>query len=139
MCCSLTLLRSWSLFRRFVISFTHWTMQRKGARIGEAAPADAKIVDDPLYLGIHARETPEERSLRKRVFLRDDLPWCAYICTTAPRAWSCSRPGSMSCITCLLECSPSLQRLHNSRAAQEARSLNPACRHTQQRPTPLML
>ncbi len=101
-------------------------MQRKGARIGEAAPADAKIVDDPLYLGIHARETPEERSLRKRVFLRDDLPWCAYICTTAP-------------ITCLLECSPSLQRLHNSRAAQEARSLNPACRHTQQRPTPLML
>ena len=59
-----------------MISFTHFTMQRKGARIGEPAPADAKVADDPLYLGIHARETPEERSLRKRVFLRDGLPWC---------------------------------------------------------------
>ena len=34
----------------------------------------ARSTDDPLCLGIHARETPEERSLRKRVFVRDDLP-----------------------------------------------------------------
>ena len=63
--------------RRFVISFTHWTMQRKGAGIGEPTAPDGKVDDDPLCLGIHARETPEERSLRKRVFVRDDLPWCA--------------------------------------------------------------
>ena len=62
--------------RRFVISFTHWTMQRKGAGIGEPMAPNGKVDDDPLCLGIHARETPEERSLRKRVFVRDDLPWC---------------------------------------------------------------
>ena len=66
-----------SPLRRFVISFTHWTMQRKGAGIGEPTAPDGKVDDDPLCLGIHARETPEERSLRKRVFVRDDLPWCA--------------------------------------------------------------
>ena len=52
-------------------------MQRKGAGIGEPMAPNGKVDDDPLCLGIHARETPEERSLRKRVFVRDDLPWCA--------------------------------------------------------------
>ncbi len=73
--------------RRFVISFTHWTMQRKGAGIGEPTAPDGKVVDDdPLCLGIFARETPEERSLRKRVFVRDDLPWCV---ASAPSQSGC--------------------------------------------------
>ena len=71
---------------RAVISFTHFTMQRKGARIGEPNTANAKGVDDPLHLGIHARETPEERSLRKRVFLRDDLPWCGTSADLPPQS-----------------------------------------------------
>ncbi len=34
-----------------------------------------KVVDDPLHLGLTSRETPEERRLRKRVFLKDDIKW----------------------------------------------------------------
>lgn len=33
------------------------------------------MVDDPLHLGLTSRETPEERRLRKRVFLKDDIKW----------------------------------------------------------------
>ena len=68
---------------RFIISFTHWQMQRSGANIGEPG-TDAKIVEDPLHLGITGRETPEERSLRKRVFVKDSLPWCAALTYCSP-------------------------------------------------------
>lgn len=36
-----------------------------------------QAVDDPLHLGLTTRETPEERRLRKRVFLKDNMHWCA--------------------------------------------------------------
>ena len=40
--------------------------------------------DDPLHLGLVNRETPEERRLRKRVFLKDDIHWYAAPPTTSP-------------------------------------------------------
>ena len=36
-----------------------------------------QVVEDPLNLGLTQRETPEERRLRKRVFMKDDIHWCA--------------------------------------------------------------
>lgn len=37
-----------------------------------------QAMDDPLHLGLTQRETPEERRLRKRVFMKDNIHWCAF-------------------------------------------------------------
>lgn len=46
-------------------------------------------MDDPLHLGISHRESPEERRLRKRVFLRDDIHWCALQNTLYKYVFNC--------------------------------------------------
>jgi hypothetical protein len=48
------------------------------------------VVEDPLNLGLTQRETPEERRLRKRVFMKDDIHWCARGPTQNPHPVCCS-------------------------------------------------
>ena len=52
------------------------------------------MVEDPLNLGLTQRETPEERRLRKRVFMKDDIHWCAAGCC----AWSAAAVPQRMCI-----------------------------------------
>jgi OPT family oligopeptide transporter len=65
---------AYQIVKMAVISYTHWLMQRRGANIGEP-DTEEKAVEDPLSLGLTQRETPEERRLRKRVFMKDDIHW----------------------------------------------------------------